>query len=155
SLLATLDGTIANGSFLTDATAQYPVAVLGWTAATVLGIDRPGPDARVWMSGRYWPVVGILRPFTLAPEIDLSVLVGEGAAARYLGYDGRPTRVYVRADVDSVVDVSRRLALTVDPSAPYQVAVSRPSDALAARLAVADSSTALLLALGAVALLVA
>jgi putative ABC transport system permease protein len=42
----------------------------------------------------------------------------------------------------------------VPRGAPQDVAVSRPSDALAARLAVAESSTALFLGLGAVALLV-
>jgi putative ABC transport system permease protein len=154
-LVDTLDGTVATGTFLNAATAQYPVVVLGWTAAQTLGIDRGDGDARVWMAGRYWPVIGILEPFPLASEIDLSVLVGAPAAERYLAYDGNATRIYVRADVDRVADVSARLAATVNPSAPYQVAVGRPSDALAARLAVADASTSLLLALGAVALVIA
>jgi putative ABC transport system permease protein len=153
-LVETLDGTVATGTFLNEATASYPVVVLGWTAAQTLGIDRTGGDARVWMSGRYWPVIGILRPFPLASELDISVLVGSPAAVRYLAYDGSPTRVYLRADVDRVAEVSSRLAPTVNPAAPYQVAVQRPSDALAARLAVADASTALLLALGAVALVI-
>src|SRR5256884_5377805 len=46
------------------------------------------------------------------------------------------------------------LARAADPEAPEQVAVSRPSDALTARLAAASSGTALFLGLGAVALLV-
>ena len=154
-LVDALDGSVATGTFLSAATAQYPVVVLGWTAAQTLGIDRTGVDARVWMAGRYWPVIGILEPLPLASEIDLSVLVGAPAAERYLSYDGNATRIYIRADVDRVADVSARLAATVNPSAPYQVAVGRPSDALAARLAVADASTSLLLALGAVALVIA
>ena len=154
-LVSTLDGSMFGGVFLNDATSVYPVAVLGWTAAETLGIDHAGLDSRVWLAGRYWPVVGIINPLPLAPEIDLSVLVGTGAAQRYLGFDGSPTRVYVRADVDRVDDVSHRLAPTVDPSAPYQVVVQRPSDALTARLAVSDASTFLLLALGAVALVIA
>lgn len=154
-LVTALDGDLASGVALSEATSQYPVAVLGWTAATILGIDHPGGDSRVWMAGRYWPVIGILAPLPLAPEIDLSVLVGDAAAERYLGWDGSPRRIYVRADVDRVTDVSARLAPTVNPAAPYQVAVQRPSDALAARIAVADASTSLLLALGAVALAIA
>ena len=154
-LLSTLDGEVAHGSFLNAATERYPIAVLGWSAARALGLDRPGPETRVWIAGRYWPVVGILRQMPLAPEIDLSVLIGETAAQQYLGYDGSPTRVYVRAAVDQVSDVAARLAPTADPQYPYQVAVQRPSDALAARLLAADASTSLFLGLGAVALLIA
>lgn len=154
-LVSTLNGSMFGGVFLGDATSIYPVAVLGWSAAETLGIDHAGPDSRLWLAGRYWPVIGIMNPLPLAPELDLSVLIGSSAAERYLGYDGSPTRVYVRADVNRVTDVSQRLAPTVDPSAPYQVVVQRPSDALTARLAVSDASTFLLLALGAVALLIA
>ena len=154
-LLSTLDGSMSAGVFLGEATSAYPVAVLGWTAAETLGIDHVGADVRVWLAGRYWPVIGILNPVPLAPEIDLSVLVGSGAAQRYLAYDGSPTRVYIRADVTRVSDVTQRLAPTVDPSAPYQVVIQRPSDALTARLAVNDASTFLLLAVGAVALVIA
>ena len=46
------------------------------------------------------------------------------------------------------------LAATANPSAPYLVAVSRPSDALAAKLATERAFNGLLLGLGAVALLV-
>jgi putative ABC transport system permease protein len=46
------------------------------------------------------------------------------------------------------------LARATNPEAPETVEVSRPSDALASRLLVADSTTSLLLGLGAVALLV-
>jgi len=154
-LLDSLDAHLVAGLPLTGATAGYPVVVLGWTAASTLGFDRADADTRVWLGGRYWPVIGILEPVPLAPEVDLSVLVGDVAAQQYLGYDGNPTRVYVRAHVDDVADVARRLAPTVEPWAPYQVAVSRPSDVLAARLAVLDASTSLFLALGAVALLIA
>jgi putative ABC transport system permease protein len=46
------------------------------------------------------------------------------------------------------------LSRAADPEAPEQVTVSRPSDALTARLAAASSGTALFLGLGTVALLV-
>ena len=154
-LLSTLDGGLAAGIFLNAATARYPVAVLGWSAAQTLGLDQPGAETRIWIGGRYWQVIGILRQLPLAPEIDLSVLVGEVAAEDYLGYDGSPTRVYVRAAIDRVSDVASRLAPTADPQYAYQVSVSRPSDALAARLLAADASTSLFLGLGAIALLIA
>ncbi len=90
----------------------------------------------------------------LAPEIDQSVLVGWAEAESQLGFDGYPTRIYVRAATDQVVAVDNLLAATASPGSPEQVAVSRPSDALAARIAVVSSSTALVLGLGAIALLV-
>jgi putative ABC transport system permease protein len=60
----------------------------------------------------------------------------------------------VRAATDQVVAVDTLLAATANPQSPEQVAVSRPSDALAARVAVVSSSTTLVLGLGAIALLV-
>jgi hypothetical protein len=36
----------------------------------------------------------------LAPEIDSSVLVGFPAAQTYLGFDGHPSTIYVRAQTD-------------------------------------------------------
>src|SRR5207237_2998107 len=58
------------------------------------------------------------------------------------------------AQTDRTAAVRDMLARAADPEAPEQVAVSRPSDALTARLAAASSGTALFLGLGAVALLV-
>jgi putative ABC transport system permease protein len=153
-LLATLNGRLLAGVFLNAGTERYPAAVLGFQAARTLGVTKVRPLARVWLGGHWFTVVGILGPFPLAPEIDLSAIVGPNAAAKLLGYDGHPSRIYIRADTRRVVDVAGLLAPTANPEAPDEVAVSRPSDALAARAAVASSSTTLFLGLGAVALVV-
>jgi len=153
-LLATLDGAVLAGTFLNPATARYPAAVLGFGAAQYLGIDRVDTSTRVWIGGRWFSVVGILNRFALAPEIDQSVLVGWSIAESDLGFNGFPTRIYVRATTDQVQQVDTLLAATADPQNPEQVVVSRPSDVLAARIAVQASSTSLVLGLGAVALLV-
>ena len=154
ALLATLDGSLLHGTFLNPATARYPVAVLGGGAAQYLGIDRLDRPTRVWMGQRWFTVVGILDRLPLAPEIDQSVLVGWAVAQSTLGFDGFPTRIYVRTATDRVAAVDALLAATANPQSPEQVAVSRPSDALAARLAVQSASTTLIVGLGAVALLV-
>jgi putative ABC transport system permease protein len=153
-LLRTLDGSMLAGNFLNPATARYPTAVLGFGAAQYLGIDRLQPVPRVWIAHRWFVVVGIIKRLPLAPEIDQSVLVGWSIAKEALGFDGYPTRIYIRAATAQVRQVDTLLAATADPQNPEQVRVSRPSDALAARIAVAGSSTTLLLGLGAVALLV-
>jgi len=69
-----------------------------------------------------------------------------------LGFDGYPTRIYVRALPDRVDQVSTLLARTANPEQPDRVKVTRPSDALTARLAVSNSGTILFVGLGAVAL---
>jgi putative ABC transport system permease protein len=154
SLLSTLDGELLQGRFLDDTLARYPVTVLGFQAAQVLGIHHLDSGTRVWLGGHWFAVVGIVKPLTLAPEVDRSALVGFPVSQRMLGYDGHPSRLYVRADDRRVVDVSNVLAATANPADPEQVDVSRPSDALTARVAVARSSASLLLGLGAIALLV-
>jgi putative ABC transport system permease protein len=154
ALLGTLDGVVLHGTYLNSATSRYPAAVLGFGAARYLGIDRLDATANIWIGGRWFVVIGILDRFPLAPEIDQSVLIGWPIAQSALGFDGFPTRIYVRTATDQVTQVDALLAPTADPQGPERVVVSRPSDALAARLAVQSSSTTLILGLGAIALLV-
>jgi putative ABC transport system permease protein len=154
SLLSTLDGRLLHGTFLNEATGRYPTTVLGYLAAHSLGIADLDGNPRVWLGGRWYTVIGILAPFELAPEIDHSALIGAAVAAGDFGYDGHPTRIYVRTDPDRTGDVAGLLPRAANPKSSSQVRVSRPSDALATRLAVSGSTTTLFLGLGAVALLV-
>jgi putative ABC transport system permease protein len=146
--------SITTGRYLNGATANEPVAVLGAAAAQRLGIDRIYPGERIWVADQWFYVVGILRPATLAPEIDSSVLVGFPAAERYLGFDGHPTTIYVRSRTDQVEAVRSVLAATANPKAPSEVNVSQPSDALVARAKAKGALNSLFLGLGAVSLLV-
>ena len=50
SLPAAAGTSLAQGRFLNAATAREPVAVLGATAAHLLGIDRIWPGERIWVS---------------------------------------------------------------------------------------------------------
>lgn len=148
-LLRTVGAAPVGGTWLNAATARYPAVVLGADAARRLG-DVPA----IWMAGRWWTVIGVLGRVPLAPELDSAVLVGWPAASTYLGFDGHPTTVYTRSIDSQVAAVRSVLAATANPSSPNEVKVSRPSDALAARQATSATFTALLLGLGAVALLV-
>jgi putative ABC transport system permease protein len=153
-LLDTVGATVRSGTWLNAATTRYPAVVLGATTANLLGIGAPSRDAQIWLDGRWFTVIGILNPVPLAPELDLGALIGWPAARRYLDVDGNITTVYTRTDPDAVEPVRDLLARTANPAAPNEVDVSRPSDALAAQAAVNKTFTALLLGLGAVALLV-
>ena len=149
----TLGGALVSGRFLDDATDGLPAVVLGSVAAERLGISRAG-DVRVLVGDRWFTVIGILETMPLAPEMDRAALVGWEAAEHLLDFDGSPSALYVRTDPDAVDAVRSVLAATVNPAAPEEISVSRPSDALAARTATDTAFTALLLGLGSVALLV-
>ena len=151
-LLATLGGGLARGRFLNAANARGTAVVLGAVAAERLGIDRVG--VQVYVGGRWWTVVGILRELELAEDLDRSVLVGRPAAERLLDAEPTASTIYLRADEDRVADVQSLLGSAADPENPEEVNVSRPSEALEARAAADDAFTGLFLGLGAVALLV-
>jgi putative ABC transport system permease protein len=149
-----VDAPIRSGAWHSAASSNFPTVVLGATAAQRLGIAGLQSSPQIWLAGRYWTVIGILGPVTLAPELDAAALVGEPAAVRYLGYQQTRTAVYERSTDAAVNRVRAVLAGTADPAHPEQVQVSRPSDALVARATAKATFTNLFLGLGAVALLV-
>ncbi|HUN34099.1 MAG TPA: ABC transporter permease [Trebonia sp.] len=153
-LLNTVGTTVAEGRYLNAATAREPVAVLGAAAAQRLGIDRVYAGERIWADNQWLYVAGILNPAVLAPNIDSSVLVGFPAAEKYLGFDGHPSTIYVRAQNSHVNAVDNLLAATANPQNPSQVDVSQPSAALTAQADAQGAFDGLFLGLGAVALLV-
>jgi putative ABC transport system permease protein len=149
--------SVAQGSYLNAATANEPVAVLGVSAAQLLGFDRVWPGMRIWVGGMWFYVAGILSPAILAPGIDTSVLVGFPAAEKYLGFDGHPSEIYVRTTKNNeavTTTVDSLLGAQANPENPSQVNVSQPSNALTAAADAKGALDTLFLALGAVALLV-
>jgi putative ABC transport system permease protein len=153
-LLPTVGTSVAEGNFLNAATAEEPVCVLGAAAAQRLGIDRVFSGERIWADNQWLYVAGILKPAVLAPEIDSSVLVGFPAAEHYLGFDGHPASIYVRAQTAEVDAVDSLLGPTANPENPNEVDVSQPSAALVAQAEAQGAFDGLFLGLGAVALLV-
>src|SRR5450755_3706230 len=154
SLLATLQGQLASGEFLSAATARYPAVVLGADAASALGIDQAGGRVQIWLGNQWFGVIGIMRPLPLAPELDRTALIGIPAATRLLHASAAPVQLYVRTRPASIGAVQSVLPATADPAAPQDVAVANPADALIARADASAAFQGLFLALGAVALLV-
>ncbi|WP_307795167.1 ABC transporter permease [Actinacidiphila acididurans] len=156
-LLAAVGGRVHTGTFLTPATDRFPTVVLGYQAASWLGfrqLPAGGPLPQVLIDRRLFTVTGILDPMPLTPELEQSVLVGWPAATLYLGFDGHPTVVYVKAREDALEDVRAVLPATLYPQLPGLIEVSRPSDALAAKRATEHTFSSLFLGLAGVALLV-
>jgi len=154
ALLRTLGATVQRGTFLNAATAQYPAVVLGASSAQYLGITDLRYPVQLYLGGQWFGVIGVLQPVALAPNLDRAALIGYPAAQRYLHFDGEFTTIYLRTDPNQVTDVQAVLARTANPNHPEEVAVSRPSDVLAARAAAQGAYTSLFIGLGAVAVLV-
>jgi putative ABC transport system permease protein len=148
--------SVAQGWYLNAATAREPVAVLGYEAAQLLGIDRIWPGERILVGGQWFSVVGILNSATLAQQLDTSILVGFPAAEKYLGFDGHPSELYVRTvnTQAATTRVDNLLGYQANPENPSEVDVSQPSQALTAQADAAGAFDTLFLGLGAVALLV-
>jgi putative ABC transport system permease protein len=153
-LLDTVGASVADGVWLNAATAQYPAVVLGAGAAKRLGVTNAAPGVQVWLGNRWFTVIGVLNPVALVPELNYAALVGWPEAMSELDFDGAPTTIFTRTRDDAVVAVRAILAATANPEHPNEVDVSRPSDVLAAKDAADTTLNALLLGLGAVALLV-
>jgi putative ABC transport system permease protein len=154
NLPAAAGTSLAQGRFINAATQHEPDCVLGAAAAQLLGIDHIFPGERIWAGNMWLYVTGILKPDVLGPDIDSSVLVGYPFAGHYLGFDGHPTTIYVKAVEGQVNRVDNLLAAQAYPEDPTAVDVSQPSSALVAQAAAKAAFSSLFLGLGAVALLV-
>ena len=153
-LVATLNGTVADGRYLDEATSAYPNAVAGSVAAERLGLRDLDQPSYVVIGDEVVEVIGILDEFPLAADLDRAVIIGEEAAQSYFDAGEAPAVIYSRV-ADGSIDATRDvLPATADPANPEEVTVSRPSDALEAQAAADDALTTLFLGLGAVALLV-
>ncbi len=153
-VLGAVSGALSSGRFLDAASARVPTVVLGARAAARLGLDAPDRGSRVYLGGTWFVVIGILQPLPLAPDLDSAALIGYDVAAELFGTARSPSTLYVRTRPERVGEVRAVLGRTIEPDTPNQVAVSRPSDALQARAATDTALRNLLVALGAVALLV-
>jgi putative ABC transport system permease protein len=148
-LLKVLNAEVRAGRWLSPGEKSV---VLGGTAASRLGVDKPG--VQLWIDGQWFTVVGILGPLPLSPEIDRSALIGWEAAKEAFGFEGHANTVYVRTSEDQVDNVRKLLGPTLNPQQSNEVKVSKPSEALEAQQLAKSSFNALFLGLGGVALLV-
>lgn len=153
-LLDTVGGSVASGRWHDRASASLPTVVLGSVAAERLGLTDADVGARIRLGDRWVAVIGVLDPIPLHADLDRGVFLGLDAARTLLGAKALPSAIYIRTTPDQVAAVRGVLARTVEPTAPENVRVSRPSDNLAARAEVDQNLQRLLLGLGGVALLV-
>jgi putative ABC transport system permease protein len=155
SLPQTVSARMVSGRYL-DATAdRYPVTVLGYEAAKILGIGSLSTPTQVLLGDHYFTVTGVLAPVAVAPEIDVAALISFRNAEEMFGRTAGPSRIYLRADPDQVAAVAAVLTATTVPDGADDVQVRRPSDLLVARIAAKGAFVGLFLGLGSIALLIA
>jgi len=155
-LLPVVNGNIASGSFVDDHSSRFPDVVLGYVAASRLGIDSVDPLAskHVLVGSSLFTVTGVLGPMPLSPDLERAVFIGWPIATELLGFDGHPTVVYVKAREASLEGVRSVLAASLYPRTPGLLVVSRPSDALAAKNESQENFSVLFIGLASVSLLV-
>ena len=153
-LLTTLNGEVAVGTWLTEATASAPTVVLGSVAGERLGIEQVDQGQMISIGGEWFTVVGVLEPFPLAADLDRGAIVGKLIAESMFESELNPTAIYLRTEPEQIDGVRSVLGPTVDPQSPDEVSISRPSELLEAQDATDAAFTNLFLGLGAVSLLV-
>ncbi len=149
-----MERTCSPGTSWLRSRIAYPEAVLGYQAADVLQITQVGGGVLVYLGNTWFNVIGIMSSSTLDTSLDDEVFISLPVAERRFRLQPNPSKIYVRAKQNHVVGVDDLLAPTADAQDPSGGQVSRPSDALQARAAAKGQFTALLVGLGAVALLV-
>ena len=155
SLLDTLKGTLAARPFIDAAVGRYPAVVLGSVAARTPrhhGPRRPGDglDRRPLVErGRHPRPAAAGRRRSTGPRSS-----GSRPPRTCWARTGRRRTIYVRADPDASRRRPGRAGRDGQPGEPRVGQRHRPSDAIEARAAAATAFTALLVGLGAVALLV-
>lgn len=153
-LISTLEAHMAQGRFLQAGAGDLPNVVLGSVAAERLGLTSLSGAPTVSIAGRQFAVSGIMQEMELHPDLNRAVFISVAAAESHLNVKVVPTAVFARTTPDQVDAVRSVLAQTVNPTAPNEAKVSRPSDALEARAQVDQNLQTLLLGLGGVSMLV-
>jgi putative ABC transport system permease protein len=155
SLPSAVSARILFGRYLDTTAERYPVTVLGYEAAKILGIGSLNAPTQVLLGDHYFTVIGVLAPVAVAPEIDVAALISFRNAEQMFDRTGGPSRIYLRADPDQAAAVAAVLTATTVPDGQNDVQVRRPSDLLVARIAAKGTFVGLFLGLGSIALLIA
>lgn len=155
SLPDVLRASLREGRFLNsfDEAAQVRVAVVGAEAAASLGM-LPGETRAILVNDQLFGVVGVLSPVALMPTLDNSIFVTRSVASAALQDDGRPSQLLVQVESGSAALVAGLLPVAVTYGGPGLPTVRVPTQLLQASAAVDQTFQAIVLVLGALALLI-
>jgi len=152
-----VNGSLAQGRFF-DAghvSRHDRVAVLGATAAKLLGITRVDDQPAVFVNGQAFTVIGILGSsgLDLDHALDAAVILPYTAAADRLKI-GAPTKVLIRTDLGAAPLIAKQAPVALSPNDHNQLQVLAPPDPATLRGGVEHDVNGLFVVLGLVSLVV-
>ncbi|EWM13267.1 ABC transporter permease [Kutzneria sp. 744] len=152
-----VNGSLALGRFFDNGhvTRHDRVAVLGTTAAKLLGITRVDDQPAVFVNDQAFTVIGVLASsgLDLDHALDASVILPYTAAADRL-HIGAPSKVLIRTDLGAAPLIARQAPVALSPNDHAQLQVVAPPDPATLRGGVEHDVNGLFVVLGLVSLVV-
>ncbi|HEX4222754.1 MAG TPA: ABC transporter permease [Pseudonocardiaceae bacterium] len=152
-----VNASMAQGRFFDDGHVRRHdrVAVLGATAAKLLGVTRVDDQPAVFVNDQAFTVIGILASSGLDLDrgLDVSVILPYTTATDQLQM-GEPTKVLIRTDLGAAQLIAKQAPIALSPNDHSQLQVQAPPDPASLRGGVENDVNGLFVILGLVSLLV-
>ena len=152
-----VNATVQQGRFFDDGHVKRHdrVAVLGATAAKLLGITRVDDQPAVFVNDQAFTVIGVLGSSGLDLDhgLDASVILPYTSAADRLKL-GPPTKVLIRTDLGAAPLIAKQAPIALSPNDHTQLQVLAPPDPATLRGGVEHDVNGLFVVLGLVSLVV-
>ncbi len=154
-LFDAVGATIASGRFFTAAQeiAAARVVVLGPQLADRLGLGTLHTDTTVFIDSAPYTVIGIMADTERAPQLLTAAIIPLAVARQDFALDG-PGSVRIDTAIGAAAQVADEAAIVLRPTAPGQLEVRAATAPIRLRDETGRDVNLLLLALGAVSLLV-
>jgi putative ABC transport system permease protein len=156
-LPAVVNASLGQGRYFDEGhvTRHDRVAVLGGTAAKLLGITRVDDAPAVFVDDQAFTVIGVLvgAGGGQEPGLDSSVLLPYTTASDRLGI-GTPSKVLIRTDLGAAPLIARQAPVALSPNGHASLHVVAPPDPASLRGGVEHDVNGLFVVLGLVSLIV-
>ncbi len=114
-----------------DRTNHTRSVVIGSGLADQYGV-LPGEIRTITLNGIDYGVIGVLDRVALDPNLDNAAFVTQWAAKHDFATEGKPTKMYVRAQPGTTTETNDALPTAISLGGTESVSTKIPSDALAA-----------------------
>ncbi len=154
-LLGAYGATLSSGVAISSVHDERgdKVALLGVRAADALGVATAAVGPAIEIDGQQFTVIGIIGSTERSPALLSSVVVPQTTAIERLGLGG-PRRLQIDTAIGAAGLVARQAPIALDPADVLSLTIQAPPGVENARQVVRGDLNQLLLALGAVSLLV-
>lgn len=154
-ILHAVKGTLITGRWFDEGHSARAdaVAVLGPGAAQRLNVTRVDQQPVVFIGDDPFVVVGILEGVRRQPELLNGVMIPEGTARAYYGYESA-AKIQIDVAIGAATLIAEQAAVALNPNEPSSLRVQKPPEPADLRRDVESDVNALFLILGGVSLLV-